>query len=1384
MTFTSLDITQLTPEQRALLELRLKQRDGDSTAGRISRRADRRSPFPLSFPQQGLWLAYQLRSADSADIIAGSLRLRGQLDRGAFERSLNEIVQRHEVLRTRIMIIQDQPVQCVDPFEPLNLNFIDLRDRPAAERDASVRRLAAEDARRPFNLGRDCLFRVQLIRVADDEHILLLAMHHIVSDGWSLGILFGELSVLYSGYLSGGDSQLPELTIQYGDFAAWQKERLRGKVLESRISYWKEHLDRLPLLALPFDHPRPAVQTFRGGRALIAVPKPVADGLKSLSEQDGASLFMTMMSAFKILLSRYANQYDFAVGTSVAGRYRVDIEDLIGCFLNLLAIRTNLAGDPDFREVLRRVRESTLNAYDHQDLPFEKLVEALQPARTAAHTPLFQVTFELHHRRGKGVGFQGLEVEWPELAERNNIAKYDLSISMSETEDGLNGFVLYNADLFDATTIDRMMGHFQVLLSGIVANPDQPISQLPLLTGDELHWCVTEANATQEEVPVAYFHRMFEAQMERTPDATALKQDNRRMTYRELNERANQLANFLRSSGIGLESLVGVFMHRSPEMMVALLGVLKSGGAYVPLDPTYPLERLQFMAADAGVKIVLTEKRLAGTLAISGITEITLESSWDSLIAPLPAENHSVPLHPLNLAYVIYTSGSTGRPKGVMITHLGITNYVRWAADAYRAANGRGALVHSPIGFDMTLTGLFPPLVVGKSVELLSEAPGVERLKEKLLEEKGFSLIKITPAHLELLNRQLPPEALQGRTGTLVVGADALSAEALSLWRAQVDGTNIINEYGPTETVVGCAIYTISDGTTRSGPVPIGVPISNMQMYVLDQNLGPAPIGVEGELYIGGFGVARGYLNRPDLTAERFVPDPFSREPNSRLYRTGDACHYLAERRDHIEFRGRLDYQVKLRGFRIELGEIEAALLRHPAVREAVVVEQKAQADDKRLIAYLVTHVGHPAGTGEIREFLKKQLPEYMVPAGFVVLPALPLTPNGKVDRRALPAAVLEQGKGEQKTISARDPIEEKLVELWEAVLDVRPISIKDNFFEIGGHSLLAERLTAHIRREFDKTIKLSTFFEKPTVEQIAALLREGDVHWSDSPLVALKPDGTRPPFFCVHSLSGEVAIYSNLARSMPADQPFYAFRTAHPSEVGDEAQSIRSMASTYVELMVSVQPHGPYHLGGYSFGCVIAFEMAQQLRAQGRQVGLLVLVDGISPFALHQIGERGDAVTFAGIVRDWARMEKVELALPHELIRSLSPEKGLEYILAQVKSANLLKANQDIGWVRRFLNGIKARSQAIRDYSPTQYDGTITLFRSTEVEQESAKALIEAGVDVLDPKRGWDKLSTKPLDTHFISGHHATLLQMPHVERLAQELVTCMDAASPVPQV
>lgn len=1377
MRTTTVDITQLSPEQRTRLELRLNQRRGKGTSHRILRRADPGAPFPLSFNQQRLWVTHQLHPWSSADNISGGLRLLGEFDRGAFERSLQEIVRRHEVLRTRFLTVEDEPVQCVDSARALDVPFLDLRNQPEFERNAHVLRLAEEDARRPFDLGRESLMRAQLLRVSDEEHVLLLSMHHIVSDGWSLNVLFRELSVLYSSFKAGRKSPLAELPIQYGDFVLWQRQHLRDKVLEDKLSYWTRQLAGVPVLELPLDRPRPAVQTLRGGRASIALSRTLTDGLKRLSEQEGTSLFMTLIGAFKVLLARYANQHDIAVGTSIAGRNHVESEGLIGCFMNLVVIRTSLVGEPSFREVLRRVREAAVGAYDHQDLPFLKLVEALQPARTLSHTPFFQVTFELQNRQGEGVQLPGLVVLPLERAldSQNNAAKYDMSVVLSDTEQGLRGFVLYNTDLFNSTTIERMIVHFQTLLGGMVEDPDQHISRLPLLTNDEFHWYVTGANGTRQDIPVGHLHRMFEAQVVLSPDAVSVKFGNQHLTYRELNRRANQLAHYLRSLSIGPEALVGVFMRRSLDMMIALLGVLKAGAAYVPLDPTYPAERLAFMRDDSNLQVLLTEDALAGLLAKPGVRTICLDTSWHDAIAGQHPDNPPGNVEPLGLAYVIYTSGSTGRPKGVMITHLGIANYVGWAADAYRAVDGRGALVHSPIGFDMTLTGLFPPLQVGKTVELLPEAPGIEALEQALRSHGCFSLLKITPAHLELLNRQLPAEKLDRRAGTLVVGADALFAPALASWRTHATQTRIINEYGPTETVVGCSVYQISEDSPTSGGVAIGLPIANMRMYVLDRRLQPVPIGVAGELYIGGVGVARGYLNRPDLTAQRFLPDPVSDEPGARLYRAGDVARYLPDKRQHIEFLGRIDNQVKLRGFRIELGEIEAVLLGHAAVREAVVVQRADAAGDKHLVAYVVASSNQQIVSSELREFLKEQLPDYMVPASFVVLDALPLTPNGKVDRNALPAFSKERQDSPESIVQPRDGLERRLVELWEEILDVHPVGVTDNFFEIGGHSLLAERVTAKIRQQFGKAMTLSSFLQGPTVEQVAAVLRQQDERPSLSALVALKPEGALPPFFCVHSLSGEATIFAELARHLGPDQPLYGLQAPHPVDIGDEVISVEEMATQYVEAITSVQPHGPYYIGGYSFGCPIAFEMAQRLRDLGHQVGLVALFDGISPLSIRGIGDRGDAVTFAGIARDWARVTGVNLSLPHEEVKGLGSDEGLKRILAKISAANLLEPGQGIEWARRFLKGIKARTRAVQAYRPRVYDGVITLFRSTEVEPESAKALLEIGVDVLDPQRGWDKLCSRPLDLHFLPGHHATLLRQPLVQAVAEELTACL---------
>ncbi len=1373
---SSLDVGQLSPEERALLEERLNRTRDRENVGAITRRTDASAAAPLSFAQQRLWLMDQIYPRSSAYNVASRWRLTGRLDRPALERSIHELVRRHETLRTHIAAQGDSVVQQVEPAGSTTMAFVDLSDRRDGDRRTAAKQLADEEALRPFDLRRGPLMRATLVRVEGREHLLLLSMHHIVSDGWSLGVFFRELSVLYESYSAGRPSPLPEPAIQYGDFAVWQRDWFSGSVLDRQLAYWKRQLGDVPVLELPLDRPRPAMQTFRGSRVSFALSRALTEELKQFSGHEGASVFMTLATAFKTLLARYSGQRDICLGTSIAGRNRVEVENVIGFFINMLVLRTNLSGDPTFREAVRRVREVTLGAYDHQDLPFEKLVEELQPPRTLSHTPLFQVVFTLHNQPRVSPSLQNLGMT--RMPSQYDAAKYDLMLLMEEGREGLSGSFLYNTDLFDAATIERMAAHFECLLAGAVADPDRRLSRLPILTAAERRWYVTEANETETDPPAQGLHELFEAQARRTPEAPAVVFEGRHLTYGELDRRANQLARHLQSLGAGPEVLIGVYSSRTPEMMIALLGVLKSGAAYVPLDPTYPLDRLEFMRDDAGVRVLLTEQRLASNLAKPGVPTVCLDRDWHETAGTQSPESPRVPVEMSNLAYVIYTSGSTGKPKGVMIAHEGIVNYVRWGAEAYRATDGRGALVHSPLGFDMTLTGLFPPLVVGTSVELLREAPGVEVLARALQRGGGFSLIKITPAHVDLLNRQLPPEHARRCTGTLVVGAEALYAPGLSFWRTHAPETHLINEYGPTETVVGCSIYEVLADAPTAGPVPIGLPIANMQMYVLDRHLEPVPPKVSGELYIGGIGVARGYLNRADLTAERFVPDPLGATPGARLYRAGDLSRYLPDRRAHIEFLGRVDHQVKLRAFRIELGEIEAVLTQHPHIGEAVVVAYGEGTDDKRLVAYVVPGSGSTPTVAELRQFVGQHVPEYMVPAGFVLLDALPLTPNGKIDRRTLERRRPDDAFVQEAFVAPRDPLEARLAALWLELLDVEPIGVTDNFFEVGGHSLLAERLTARIQDQIGGGLTLSLFLQGPTIEQIAVILRDGGARAAWSPLIALRADGDRLPFFCVHSLWGDANAFAELARNLPPDQPFYAFQACHPTEIEGEAPSVEAMAAEYVDAMIARQPDGPYCIGGFSFGCPIAFEMAQQLTRQGREVELLVLFDGISPRLMQHLDERNDAVTLAGLVRDLARAAGSTLSLPHDEIKKLGAEDGVALILERAQAASLFPPERGLDWLRRFIYGVKTRTQSSRRYRPQEYDGVITLFRSGEAEPESAAAWLEVGVDVRDPLRGWDTLTTRPVDLHVLPAYHATLLTKPCVVRTAAALTACLDAA------
>jgi amino acid adenylation domain-containing protein len=1048
--------------------------------------ASRNGELPLSFAQQRLWFFDQFKPNSALYNIVAPVRASGCLNVEALQKAFNAMVSRHEVLRTTFAAIDGVPTQVIAAPRPAEFKVIDLTHILAARREEQAYRLLKEESSRPFNLSADLMMRVVLLKLEQEEHILLLVTHHIASDGWSYGVLFRELEALYETFSNGKLLSLPELPIQYGDFAIWQRQWLQGEVLDSQLRYWKKQLADIPaVLELPTDRPRPPVQSYRGARQALLFPKTVIETLEELSRREGVTLFMALLAAFKVLLHCYTGQDDIVVGSPTAGRNRVEIERLIGFFVNNLVLRTDLSGNPSFRELLGRVRQTALEAYAHQDLPFEKLVEELQPKRALEHHPLFQVMFAFLNVPISEAKLPGLTVT-PVVLD-SGMARFDLVLWMGEDAEGLTGSmesntVEYNTDLFDAATIARMIGHFQTLLEGIVADPNRRISDFPILTADERHQLLVKWNETQRDYPKdKCFHELFEAQVERTPDAVAVVFDDRQLTYRELNVRANQLAHHLRKLEIGPDTLVGIFLERSLEMVVALLGVLKAGGAYVPLDPTYPSDRLAFMMEDARLSVLLTQPELMENLPPHNARLVCLTEEWTEL-ARESGKNLVGSATATNLAYVIYTSGSTGKPKGVQIEHAALINFLESMRQRPGITSQDTLLAVTTLSFDIAGLELYLPLTVGARVVIVRRevtANGPE-LSERL-SSSGATIMQATPATWRLLlesgwkgNRQLK----------ILCGGEALSRELANQLLDR--GASLWNMYGPTESTIWSTVYPV-DWSHKA--VPVGRPIGNTRIYILDRYLHPVPIGVPGELCIGGAGVARGYINRPELTDEKFIPDAFSEEAGARIYKTGDLARYLPD--GNIELLGRIDYQVKVRGYRIELGEIEAVLKEHPTVRDCVVLAREDVPEEKRLVGYVVCSASPSPTTSELRSFLQQKLPDYMIPGAFVFLETLPLTPNRKVDRRALPAPDAARPWLEAFFVAPQSGIEKILAGIWVGVLGLERVGIYDNFFDLGGHSLLLAKVHSQLQAALRRVVPMIELFRYPTISTLAKYLSD-----------------------------------------------------------------------------------------------------------------------------------------------------------------------------------------------------------------------------------------------------------------------------------------------------
>ncbi len=1044
--------------------------------------AERRGALPLSFAQERLWFLDQLEPGSDFYNVPMALRLRGALDAGALERALGEIVRRHEVLRTAFPERDGAPVQEVAPFAGFALPVEDLSGLGEAAREAEVRRRAAEDAARPFDLAAGPLLRLGLLRLGDAEHVLLACMHHVVCDEWSVGVLLRELSALYDAFRRGEPSPLPELGAQYADYAVWQRRVLRGEALERQVAYWRERLVGAPaLLELPTDRPRPAAQTYHGAREHIELPRELLERLAALGRGEGATLFMTLLGAFQVLLSRYAGTDDVVVGSPIAGRTRRETEDLIGFFLNTLVLRADLSGDPTFGELLRRVRAATLGAYEHQDVPFERLVEELAPQRNLSHAPLFQVMFALRGAEVPEGGLPGVEME--ALGAEGGTSKFDLTLSMAAHADGLAAGLEYNTDLFDRGTVRRMLDHLGRVLEQVAAHADRPLSALELLGDAERRQVLEEWNRTEAEYPAELcVHQLFEAQAERTPEAVAVRSADGSLTYGELDRRANQLAHHLRGLGVGPDARVALCLERGPGMMAALLGILKAGAAYVPLDPAYPPRRLAFMLEDSAARVLLTQQSLAARLPSGGVRVVRLDADAAE-IARGSAGSPRVPVRPDNLAYVIYTSGSTGWPKGVAMPHRPLVNLLAWQERDWRRPGARVTLQFATLSFDASFHEVFSCWSAGGRVVLIREEQRYDPAALlELVEREGVERLFMPAVALQHLAEEADRRgAVPSRLREVQTAGEALRITGpMRRWLAAL-GAPLHNHYGPSETHVVTARALAGDPGSWPLLPDIGGPIANTRCYVLDGGLRPVPVGIPGELFLAGDSVARGYLGRPDLTAGRFVPDPFSAAGGARMYRTGDRVRWLPS--GEVEFLGRMDQQVKLRGFRIEPGEVEAALEGHEQVREAVV-EVRGEGAEKQLVAYVVAAGAEAPGAAGLREHARRSLPEYMVPAAFVVLESVPLTPSGKVDRRALPAP--ELGSEAESYVAPRTPTEEVLAGIWAEVLHLERVGVMENFFELGGHSLRATRVASRVREVFCIELPLRTLFEAPTVAGLA----------------------------------------------------------------------------------------------------------------------------------------------------------------------------------------------------------------------------------------------------------------------------------------------------------
>jgi amino acid adenylation domain-containing protein len=1353
----------ISETKRALLQKYLRgEVDDDLTWSRSIARRSRANAPQLSFAQERLWFLDQLMPASPVFNVPIAVRLSAPIDLSALQRSLNEIVRRHEVFRTTFIAVEGKPEPVIDADLDLQLAVIDLRTFRQPERETEARRLIKAEAQRPFELAHGPLIRTSLIRLSEQESIFLLTMHHIISDGWSIVLFFQELSALHRAFANGHDTPLPELSIQYGDYAAWQRDWLRGEALERQLSYWKNQLSgELPVLELPTDRPRPAMQTYPGARAGLTLSKELSQALLALSQREGVTLFMTLLAGLKVLLYHYSAQEDIIVGSPIANRPRAETEKLIGFFLNNLALRTDLSGDPSFRELLARVRKTALDAYANQDVPFEKIIEELKPERDLSRSAIFQVYFNLFSFSDEielpGATPQTISFVDAWLHSEESQSKFDLTLYAGLQDETLKLAFVYNSDLFEAGSVIRMLEHLQNLLAAVVANPETSISDYAF--SDQALVSTAESNIRpanaflrfgrpEIEQPIT---KRFEAQVRKHPTQIAIKTANREWSYAELNAKANQIAHSILELVGDREARIALLFAHDAPMIAGMLGVLKAGKTYVPLDPSYPVERLSQLMQDAqAVALVTNEKHLELARNLTGVAELDI----DALDSSVPGSDLNLKIDPRSLAYILYTSGSTGRPKGVMQNHRNVLHFIRAYTNNLHINAGDRLTLLSSYCFDAAVMDIYAALLNGATLYPIDiKEDGFKGLCETLRADQ-ITIYHSTPTvYRHFVGEMKGRHELPGLR-LVVLGGEEVTPSDVELYRENFgDDCLLVNGLGPTESTVSLQ-YFISRQTAISGQrVPVGYPVDDTDVFLISRAGKRAEM--YGEIAIKSEHVALGYWHDAAATDAAF----FGNGSSARVYRSGDMGRRLPD--GSIVFAGRKDLQVKIRGVRVEPGEIESALAKVPGVRECAIIATANGSGDRRLVAYVVPHPGQSLVTSDLRSCLQEKLPEYLVPSAFVVLDELPLTASGKLNRRALPAPDISDRKSELTGAAPRTPTEKLLAGIWRDVLGVADIGIHENFFDLGGHSLLAVRLFAQVEKRFGRRWPLATLFQAPTIAQFASTIeKEWSPKWSS--LVAIKPNGSKPPFFCVHGLGGNVLEFSDLARRLDDDQPFYGLQSQGLDGKQPLLASVQEMAVHYLKEMRELQPVGPYFLGGRSLGGTIAFEMARQLRADGHEVALLALLD-----------------TYPAQPARFVR----RLAGHATNLRGLSLSEKFGYIVQKTRFVPrkikgrvwraIYDSLQKLGrTLPRALHRVtEFNSFAAHRYLPQTYDGHVTLFWACEDLRASN-----------DPVACWRALAVGGLEVQKIPGDHLNIIKEPHVAELANKLTDCLQRAQNAP--